>query len=374
MSQQHQHRPVAVNLEDVTPATRLLEKKREVEDVQQALEAQKLLYMKKEEHFKRREENLRKKDLELQEALVLFNKFLKENEARRRRDERRANDEVKLREAKEKEIVERSLQLQQLQADCALKKQHLAKLKKYQKFLEAVHEENMGEYPDSNLDRILSRHKTLNDAHRDLVARQLEVTDEMEELRQQFVMENKELHNAHLASNNDIARYQKALELSKKKSVVSEERADTLRRAEQTRTLKLSQILQAVENLYLNCTTYHKRLRLRKRGLNHTQSITEVANNGANNKQKKKKKKKQTQQSKSKKKRNGDGLSDGGDEFDDEDAGDHHNSNDSSNGNNGSKSSSNGSAKKESLQQEIRMKLDVVAHYLNDFKDIVELS
>ncbi len=38
----------------------------------------------RQELFKRREEDLRKKDLELQEALVLFNKFLKENEHKRR--------------------------------------------------------------------------------------------------------------------------------------------------------------------------------------------------------------------------------------------------------------------------------------------------
>jgi signal recognition particle GTPase len=52
-------------------------------------------YQRKEELFKRREENLRKKDLELQAALVLFNKFLKENEHKRRRAEHRANEEVK---------------------------------------------------------------------------------------------------------------------------------------------------------------------------------------------------------------------------------------------------------------------------------------
>lgn len=48
------------------------------------MSSQKDEYSRKEELFKRREENLRKKDLELQESLVLFNKFLKENEQKRR--------------------------------------------------------------------------------------------------------------------------------------------------------------------------------------------------------------------------------------------------------------------------------------------------
>jgi hypothetical protein len=49
--------------------TRLLEKRKQMLQVQESLDAQKDEYSRKEELFKRREENLRKKDLELQEAL-----------------------------------------------------------------------------------------------------------------------------------------------------------------------------------------------------------------------------------------------------------------------------------------------------------------
>jgi hypothetical protein len=69
--------PVQLNLDHVAPATRLLEKRRQMVEVQDALDAQKEEYAKREEAFKRREEQLRKKDLELQESLIRFNKFLK---------------------------------------------------------------------------------------------------------------------------------------------------------------------------------------------------------------------------------------------------------------------------------------------------------
>jgi CFAP73 family protein len=68
--------------------------------------------------FKRREENLRKKDLELQEALVLFNKFLKENEAKRKRADKRAEDEIQQRLEKEKRIEGKQQQLQRLNRRC----------------------------------------------------------------------------------------------------------------------------------------------------------------------------------------------------------------------------------------------------------------
>lgn len=57
-----------------------------------------------EEVFKRREEGLKKKDLELQESLIRFSKFLQENDAKRMHALKKAQDERKSREEKEREI------------------------------------------------------------------------------------------------------------------------------------------------------------------------------------------------------------------------------------------------------------------------------
>lgn len=54
--------------------------------------------------FKRREEGLKKKDLDLQESLIRFSKFLQENDSKRTRAEKKAADEIKLRLQKEAEI------------------------------------------------------------------------------------------------------------------------------------------------------------------------------------------------------------------------------------------------------------------------------
>ena len=54
--------------------------------------------------FKRREEGLKKKDLELQESLIRFSKFLQENDSKRMRALKKAQDERKIREEKEKEV------------------------------------------------------------------------------------------------------------------------------------------------------------------------------------------------------------------------------------------------------------------------------
>ena len=80
--------PQTLTLDHVSPATRLLEKRRQMFEVQEALDAQKEEFARREEAFRRREEGLRQKDLELQESLIKFNKFLQENESKRGRKDR----------------------------------------------------------------------------------------------------------------------------------------------------------------------------------------------------------------------------------------------------------------------------------------------
>ena len=96
--------PQALSLDHVSPATRLLEKRRQMFEVQDELARQKEEFARREEAFARREDQLRLKDAELQASLVKFNKFLQENEAKRTRALKRAADEAGQRRAKEGEV------------------------------------------------------------------------------------------------------------------------------------------------------------------------------------------------------------------------------------------------------------------------------
>ena len=77
--------PQPVFLHDACTATRMLEKRRQLFEVEEALEYQKDEFARKVDTFRRREDALRKKDLRLQESLIKFNKFLQENENKRTR-------------------------------------------------------------------------------------------------------------------------------------------------------------------------------------------------------------------------------------------------------------------------------------------------
>ena len=55
--------------------------------------------------FRQREEALKRRDLELQESLLRFTRFLQENDAKRAKAARRAADEARLRGEREAEIA-----------------------------------------------------------------------------------------------------------------------------------------------------------------------------------------------------------------------------------------------------------------------------
>jgi len=69
--------PQTLMFDHVSPATRLLEKRRQMFEVQEALNSQKEEFQRREDAFRRREEGLRRKDLELQESLINLINFYK---------------------------------------------------------------------------------------------------------------------------------------------------------------------------------------------------------------------------------------------------------------------------------------------------------
>ena len=59
------------------------------------------IFNRKEDGFKKREQGLKKKDLEPQESLIKFSKFLQETDAKRNRADKKAVDERRLRVLKQ---------------------------------------------------------------------------------------------------------------------------------------------------------------------------------------------------------------------------------------------------------------------------------
>jgi hypothetical protein len=197
-------------LEHVNPTTRLLEKRRLMRETEETLDARKSEYKLKEQGFKRREEALKRKDLELQESLVRFSKFLQENDAKRTAAERKAAEEIKARLQKEMEIRELTRMQEGLRADLEDAKDEVERNLRYERYLSTVLEA-----PDSSYGEIqdlLNRHKTLRVTNEDLRTRDAALNDDADATRARLHAYTKRMTDERLNLNNDIAKLKKRLE------------------------------------------------------------------------------------------------------------------------------------------------------------------
>jgi len=260
-SKRNRNLPQQLTLDHVSPATRLLEKRRQMFEVQEALDAQKEEFQRRETTFKRREEMLKNKDRDLQESLIKFNKFLQDNDSKRNRAEKKEKEEIKQRIIKEQEIIKLFEELRKQKEKRQRMTNELEKMMKYSSYLESVLDV-ADEFPE--ISDLLSRYDTLEAAHLDLISRSQQA-DQQQELQrfelQQFIREKSD---EILAYNNKIAELQKASEKTSEKTL--EDQAEMEREISDfaDRKLQYGQVVMACENIYQRCcdrsTVQRKRL------------------------------------------------------------------------------------------------------------------
>ena len=231
--------PQQLTLDHVSPATRLLEKRRHMFEVQEALDAQKEEFQRREATFKRREEMLKQKDLALQESLIKFNKFLQENDSKRNRAEKKRVDEAKQKQGKEAEIVKLLVEVERQKEKRAQMEAEVHKMSQYQAYLEGVLEVEE-EYPE--IVDLLSRYETLDAAHEDLVQRQHLAGRENEEERHNLQTFIRERTDEILGYNNKIAELQQQSEKTSESAIEKQDEADRQMAVVAERTLQLGQV------------------------------------------------------------------------------------------------------------------------------------
>ncbi|KAJ7553333.1 hypothetical protein O6H91_06G093800 [Diphasiastrum complanatum] len=238
----------AVMLDKALPATRLLEKRRLMFQVQEALEHKKLEFARKEEELTKREDALRLKDRELQESLIGFSKFLQENNVKRLRAEKKSADEVKLIAEKEAETRELEVNLEQLQLEKVVTKHSLENMMAYQKYLEKVIDV-ANEYHEIN--DLLTRYSTLASTNEDLTKRVEESTDMIETLRADLQSYCKSALTEILNLENDISCTKQDNDKTKRETADMQKHVDSVLQVAAGRTLSHGQVCMTAENLFM---------------------------------------------------------------------------------------------------------------------------
>jgi len=248
--------PPQLTLDHVSPATRLLEKRRQKIDVQEALEAQKADFARREEQFQRREQIIKKKDLELQENLIRFNKFLQENDTKRTRAEKKFIEEERKKLEHTASIEEYKAELEKLKSENDDLNGELSKNQKYLQYLESTCEKQGDEFGEP-LD-LQHRYETLKDQYERLVEQQKNDNIRKDSQDTELRKLRQERETKSQVTNTEIAQkrleYDELKQTASKKAVqVEKQEGDKMERKHQ-----FGQVVMAVENTFARCVQQTK--------------------------------------------------------------------------------------------------------------------
>jgi chromosome segregation ATPase len=144
----------------LTPATRLLEKKREMAAVEAALGAKKEDFQLKMETLQQRRDDLELKERSLKEQLLKFEKFLKENDLKRARALKKTEREREVCRDKDAEIERLREEIREQTEIADSQKRAIEKLSVFRKFMGDVQEQSDSEFDEVR--EIIGRYDTLS--------------------------------------------------------------------------------------------------------------------------------------------------------------------------------------------------------------------
>ncbi|KAJ3223482.1 hypothetical protein HK099_001065 [Clydaea vesicula] len=173
-------------------STLLLQKKKEMHQVQQLLEKKRIEFAKRMEECREKQEELKVKQKQIRERVFKFEKFLKENDAKRQRANVKAQTEKKLREQKEQELL-------------GLQKQLMEESKNSKNILTML----------PHINDILMRHKTLVETNEDLMSMLQSFQDEIEKEQKGLQLSIKNKNDEILVYNSTLGFQQKKLDKMK---------------------------------------------------------------------------------------------------------------------------------------------------------------
>ncbi|TPX34963.1 hypothetical protein SeMB42_g07240 [Synchytrium endobioticum] len=232
---------------ELTPATRLLETRRQMMEVEAGLVQQKQEHATKMAALLVHKDELKRREAQLKDSLVKFEKFIKESDQKRIRALKKSLDERGTRHAKEQEIS----QLKDMVGNLTSRKSRQTKSVEtnvtYQRYLESVQEAfpEFGEVRD-----IIVRFDTLMATNTELADRAHAAQEASEKERAAFARSCESRNNMILSCNNDIAKLQSRLEDAQRNTARWQAELDHAMRGATEKSLVLGQVKLATANLF----------------------------------------------------------------------------------------------------------------------------
>ncbi|XP_048412631.1 coiled-coil domain-containing protein 42 homolog isoform X1 [Stegostoma tigrinum] len=227
----------------------LLDKRRELAEVEAALAAQKEESKVKMKLIEQRREELNKKEEELKKSFAKFDKFLRENDAKQSRARSKISIETELTKQKEKDISRLNNELDDLIIKRNRLKKKVESYAVYPKFLEKVIKMSK-EFQDIRMVNI--RFETLFVTHNLLLTKYHEDQEIIKTLKSNHNNIMKEKENEIMMYHNALAALTHQLEAAKAKTIKGESVWAHIQNTAAKRTLVLGMTKMAIFNLYMH--------------------------------------------------------------------------------------------------------------------------
>eukprot|EP00924_Labyrinthula_sp_SR-Ha-C_P006159 snap_masked-scaffold_54-processed-gene-1.53-mRNA-1 protein AED:1.00 eAED:1.00 QI:0/-1/0/0/-1/1/1/0/347 len=248
--------PESLNLDHVSPATRLLEKRRQVALAHEALTLEKEQFLKRKVQFQRREDQIDEKKAKFKRSLNKFNKFLKENEVKKNRASTKVTEEKKIQKAKIGELEKTKEEMSELREKFDHVHGEVEKLESYRLYLEQMKDQRPDEFPEA-VD-LMHRHNALQAAHQQLRSQEVKMVEETEKIRSDLTNFSSENKNKLLAARNELTNLRTQLENLRLSTKQLETRYESQLKGHSKAELELGTIFSATENILERCCVTSK--------------------------------------------------------------------------------------------------------------------
>lgn len=221
---------------------------REVDD---ALEFMKEEFQSRMQACEERQREFERKQNDMKEQVTRFEKFINENDAKKQRAEMKARVEHRQCEQNEQKIQQLKKELHRDEELRNQREEELDRLKKYKDYLDSTVEASEEEYEEIN--DVLNRYKTLEDANQDLQKTVSEGEHIIDNLRQEVLMLTRETQNQILVHNSEIHGYQKNVESLRSTALQLDFERENLERDTNDKSRQSGQVVMSIKNLYGRC-------------------------------------------------------------------------------------------------------------------------
>ncbi|EFC47715.1 hypothetical protein NAEGRDRAFT_46913 [Naegleria gruberi] len=244
------------NINSFSASTKLLEKRKEMMEVQSLLQQKRTEYLARMDAIKKKEKGLLGKKQELTENVKELDKFIGDNIIKKKRADQKKDIEQGERIKSEGKITDAKNDIDKLEKEKQFKESLLINhYIKYQQFLQKVVQFRGDDINPEDVEKVIDRYETLSEKNRELQAKKAKYSMKFTREKIRINEEKEMMKDKKVKLNHMISKLGKKLELMSDERGKITSKYDVMSTSQTKDRRQLGQIEMAINNVYNRVTT-----------------------------------------------------------------------------------------------------------------------